>query len=269
MRIDARVFVERMTLPVWQASAAARWLEGRVENTPKRDEETDAKSALTDADCVSQEILLSALREFFPRLEVEAEEDTPLVAAFAGNRSDDRVIVDPIDGTLRYVRRDGLYSIIVGLERDGRPEAAVVAVPQEHVVVRAVRGGGAEVSHAQGPFRPARFEGGERLLVSHRLSESAEAEFRGGGFTLLKAAGGAIGVAPLLEKTLGAIRVSQRPDGLSRRAWIAALPTREAGGAVAALDGPFPESFCEGVRTVVLASGERELDEMRRSLAAS
>jgi hypothetical protein len=47
------------------------------------------------------------------------------------------------------------------------------------------------------------------------------------------------------------------------------LPTREAGGAVAALDGPFPESFCEGVRTVVLASGERELDEMRRSLAAS
>ena len=43
----------------------------------------------------------------------------------------------------------------------------------------------------------------ERLLVSHRLSERAEADFHGRGITLLKAAGGAIGIAPLLEKTLG------------------------------------------------------------------
>ena len=66
MRIDPRDFVERMTLPVWQAAAATRWLEGRVDNRPKLDEDTDEKSALTDADCISQEILLTALREFFP-----------------------------------------------------------------------------------------------------------------------------------------------------------------------------------------------------------
>lgn len=268
MRIDAREFVERMTLPVWQASAAARWLEGRVENTPKRGQENDEKSALTDADCVSQEILLVALREFFPQVELEAEEDTPGVAAFAGNRSDDRVVLDPIDGTLRYVQRDGLYSIIVGLEREGRADAAVIAVPQEHVVVRAVRGGGAELSHAQGPFRPARLDGGERLLVSHRLSDAAESDFRGRGLQLMKAAGGAIGVAPLLEKTLGAIRISKRVGGLSRRAWISALPTQEAGGAVASLEGPFPERYSDGVRTVLLAAGEAELDAIRRSIAS-
>ena len=268
MRIDAREFVERMTLPVWQASAAARWLEGRVENRPKHDEQTDEKSALSDADCVSQEILLVALREFFPAVEIEAEEDTPSAAAFHGNRSDDFVVVDPIDGTLRYLRGDGLYSIIVGLERGGRVEAAVIAVPQEEIVVRAVRGGGAEVSHAGGAFRAARFGGGERVLVSHRLADQAEAELRGRGRTLVKAAGGAIGVALLLEKTIGAIRISQREGGLSRRAWISALPTLEAGGAAAAIDGPFPEAYRPAVPGVIMAADEAGLEELRRSLAA-
>ncbi len=268
MRIDAREFVERMTLPVWQASAAVRWLEGRVENRPKRDEHADEKSALSDADSVSQEILLVALREFFPGVEIEAEEDTPTAAAFAGNRSDDFVVVDPIDGTLRYLRGDGLYSIIVGLEHAGRVEAAVVAVPQEEIVVRAARGGGAEVSHAGGAFRAARFDGGERVLVSHRLAEETEVELRGRGRTLSKASGGAIGVAPLLEKTLGAIRISQRADGLSRRAWISALPTLEAGGVAVAIDGPFPERYRPGVPGVIMAAGEAGLEELRRSLAA-
>ena len=208
------------------------------------------------------------MRELFPDVEIEAEEDTPTVAAFAGNRSDDFVVVDPIDGTLRYVRRDGLYSIIVGLERQGRPEAAVIAVPQEEILVRAVRGGGAEISHAGGPFRPARLEGGERLLLSHSLGTNAEAELQAKGLTGLKAAGGAIGVAPLLEKTLGAIRVSQRPAGLSRRAWIAALPTLEAGGVVAAIDGPFPEAWRDGVRGVILAPSDADLDLLRGILAA-
>ncbi len=269
MRIDPRDFVERMTLPVWQAAAATRWLEGRVDNRPKLGEDTDEKSALTDADCISQEILLTALREFFPDVEIEAEEDTPTVAAFAGNRSDDFVVVDPIDGTLRYLRGDGLYSIIVGLEREGRPDAAVIAVPQEEVLVRAVRGGGAEISHAGGPFRPARLEGGERLLVSHRLGSQAEAELQARGLTELKASGGAIGVAPLLEKTLGAIRVSQRPAGLSRRAWIAALATLEAGGVVVAIDGPFPEAYRDGVPGVILAPNGADLDLLRSILAVS
>jgi 3'-phosphoadenosine 5'-phosphosulfate (PAPS) 3'-phosphatase len=268
MRIDAREFVERMTLPVWQASAVARWLEGRVENTPKLDEETDEKSALTDADCVSQEILLVALREFFPGVEVDAEEDTPSVEAFAGSRSDDRVVVDPIDGTLRYVRRDGLYSIIVGLEREGRTEAAVIAVPQEQVLVRAVRGAGAEISHAQGPFRAARFQTGERLLVSHRLGDGAEAELARQGVQLVKAAGGAIGVAPLLEKTRGAVRISQRAGGLSRRAWTSALPTQEAGGVVEALDGGFPEAYREGTRGVIVAPDAAGAAALRRVLEA-
>ena len=81
MQVDAREFVERMALPVWQAASVVRWLEGRVENVPKRDESTAEKSALTWADCVSQEILLSALRDFFPGVEIEAESGQTILEA--------------------------------------------------------------------------------------------------------------------------------------------------------------------------------------------
>jgi 3'-phosphoadenosine 5'-phosphosulfate (PAPS) 3'-phosphatase len=135
--IRAREFVERMTLPVWQATAAVRWLEGRVRNRPKSAEATPEKAALTDGDCVSQEILLVALRAHFPWVSVFVEEDTPSAEAFAANRSDETVVIDPIDGTARYLRGDGPYAILVGLERDGLVEAMLVAVPQFGVMVRA------------------------------------------------------------------------------------------------------------------------------------
>jgi len=270
MRIDAREFIQALTLPMWQAAAAVRWLEGRVENRPKLDEDSEAKSALTDADCVSQEILLEALRAYYPSVEVEAEEDTPCLAAFASNRSADRVVVDPIDGTLRYVRRDGLYSIIVGLEREGCVQAALVAVPQEDVLIRASRGGGAEIAYGGGEFRRAVLSAeSTRLLVSHGLDERAERALADLGLSQVRASGGAIGVSPLLDRTLGAIRISQREEGLSRRAWIAALATQEAGGVTEALDGPMPASYCEGVRGVLMAATSAQLCELRRVLEAS
>ena len=172
MRISGGQFADQMTLPLRQAMAAVVWLEGRVPNVHKPHEASEAKAALTDADCVSQEILLTALREYFPEVALEAEEDTPAVKAFAANDSPHTVHVDPIDGTLRYLRRDGPYAIIVGLEYEGRVEASLVAVPQENVLIRAVLGGGAEISLGGGPFAPALLQGsGTRVLVSHAVPE--------------------------------------------------------------------------------------------------
>ena len=93
-RISAREFVERMTLPLWQAAAVVRWLEGRVENVPKPTEVSPAKAALTDGDCVSQEILLTALHAHYPWVEIEAEEDTPTAQRFSANRTPDRVLIE-------------------------------------------------------------------------------------------------------------------------------------------------------------------------------
>ncbi len=268
-RISGREFVERMTLPVWQAAAAVRWLEGRVENFPKQDAPTPAKAALTYGDCVSQEILLTALHAHYPWVEIEAEEDTPTAQRFAANRTPDRVLIDPIDGTLRYVQRDGYYAVLLGLEREGRVEAALIALPQEDLVVRAVRGEGAEVARAGGSFEPvsaAQEPGGDRLLVSYDLPPGVAPRLRAEGYDLVRAAGGAIGIAPLLSDAFGAIRTSPDPAGVSRRTWVSTLATLEAGGSVETITGPFPERYVPGISGVLVAPGPGEISALRKLL---
>jgi fructose-1,6-bisphosphatase/inositol monophosphatase family enzyme len=264
--VSAREFVERMTLPVWQATAAVRWLEGRVRNRPKADEVTHEKAALTDGDCVSQEILLVALRAHFPWVSVFVEEDTPSAEAFAANRSVQTVVIDPIDGTARYLRGDGPYAILIGLEREGRVEAALVAVPQFGVLVRATRGGGAEVARlgAESAFAPARaVRGGSQLLVSHGLPQEIRARVNAALWKPVVAAGAAIGIAPLLDSVGGGVRISTEPDGLSRRAWIAGLATLEAGGCVETLTGALPERFEPGVRGVLVGATPDDVARLR------
>src|SRR5262245_61069775 len=257
-----------MTLPVWQATAAVRWLEGRVRNRPKSDEPTPEKAALTDGDCVSQEILLVALREHFPRVSVFVEEDTPSAESFAGNRSAQTVVIDPIDGTARYLRGDGPYAILVGLEQEGRVEAALIAVPQFGVMVRATRGGGAEIAAVGGEFVPARAAiRGPQLLVSHGLPQEVRARVNAALLKPIVAAGAAIGIAPLLEGVSGGLRMSAESQGLSRRAWIAGLVTREAGGCVETLDGALPERFRPGVRAVLVGADKRDVEKLRELVA--
>ena len=248
--------------------AAVRWLEGRVRNRPKLDEVRPEKAALTDADCVSQEILLIAVAARFPWVELNVEEDTPQVERFSRNRSASSVVIDPIDGTLRYLLGDGPYAILVGLEHEGRVEAALVGLPQSDTLVRAVRGGVAEISIRDAPFRKAHAErGGSEVLVSPGLSPDVRERLEGRGHNLVTAAGGAIGVAPLLEGVCGAVRLSAAPEGLSRRAWLSALPTLEAGGTVASSHGEFPERYEPDVPGVIVGANVEEVRQLRASLA--
>ncbi len=264
MGIAGDEFVSRMTLPVRQAMAAVRWLEGRVANRPKLEEETAAKAALTDADCVSQEILLTALREHYPWVRIEAEEDTPTVKAFAANDSPYHVVIDPVDGTLRYLRGDGLYAILVGLEHEGRVEASLVALPQLDLLFRAVRGGGVQVARGAAEFERAHGEPrGARVVVSPNLPESMRARLGEAGFAPVLGAGGAIAVSPLLPVTFGGVRRAPDEKGLSRRAWVALLPTLEAGCPVEGLRGPFPEVYRAGVPGLRVAADAASLERLR------
>jgi fructose-1,6-bisphosphatase/inositol monophosphatase family enzyme len=262
-----REFAEALTGSVWAAAAAVRWLAGRVHNAPKLHEATPSKQALTEADCVSQEILLCGLRERFPWIELDAEEDTPGVQVFAANRSEYRAIIDPIDGTLHYLDRDGVYAILVGLEQHGRVEASLVALPESDLLIRAVRGQGAEIAWSGGPFRPlVSPSGGRRLLISKSLRAESQDDLCKQGYELAAACGGAIGVAPLLPGTGGAVRISDQPDGLSRRTWVATLATLEAGGVVETLAGPFPTRYEPGIRGVLVAPNSSTLEELRQIL---
>jgi 3'(2'), 5'-bisphosphate nucleotidase len=95
----------------------------------------------TAADRQSQEIILGHLHGAFPGDALCAEEETATLraAAHTGARL---WIVDPIDGTRGFARKNGEFSVMVAFVDDGRPAVGIVLEPATNRLTYAVRGEG-------------------------------------------------------------------------------------------------------------------------------
>src|SRR6185312_1069439 len=95
----------------------------------------------TEADRQAQETILSFLKRLFPKDALCAEERT---AALAGVSSVGRRlwIVDPIDGTRGFARKNGEFSVMIAFVEDGRIGAGVVLEPAKDRTTWAARGHG-------------------------------------------------------------------------------------------------------------------------------
>jgi hypothetical protein len=267
--VDPVQFVEILSGPLRQAASIARALEGRVPNTPKRGESTAVKQALTVADTATQEAILVPLFEHFPQVALEAEEDTETAEHFAAT-GPERVVCDPIDGTLHsYLRGEGPYAIMIGLEREGRYEAALVALPREGLFFDAVRGAGARVAKAGFAPREARVhEPGNRVLVSHGMPEPVFDFLRDHGWDPVPACGGAIAVAPLVKGVRAGLRWGKAEQGISIRGRIGLLIAREAGMCVrGAGSAAFPDDLDTPAPALLVASSEEDLAVLDAALS--
>jgi len=95
----------------------------------------------TEADRQSQEVILKLLRERFPGDALCAEEETPSLAGVA--RLGRRLwIIDPIDGTRGFARKNGEFSVMIGFVEAGRPIVGVVLEPAKSRLTYAVEGRG-------------------------------------------------------------------------------------------------------------------------------
>ncbi|HMC67451.1 MAG TPA: inositol monophosphatase family protein, partial [Gemmataceae bacterium] len=95
----------------------------------------------TEVDRQAQEIILSHLRKAFPNDGFCAEEATPTLSNAA--RTGDRLwIIDPIDGTRGFARKNGEFSVMVAFVDRGEPAVGVVLEPSHRRLTYAVRGGG-------------------------------------------------------------------------------------------------------------------------------
>ncbi len=269
---DPSGFVRAMAPALRQAASIARALEGRVANRPKKGESTAVKAALTVADSACQEAVLVRLREAFPEISLEAEEETPLVSEFAAG-ADSLVVIDPIDGTLRfYLEGMGPYGVLIGLAIGGEYRAALVALPREGYVFEASRGGGASFEPSDGVVsRPAELQRrGERVLVSPDLPEPALEVLRAGGLDPTPACGGAVSVAPLIPGVRAGLRLvlGEAPQ-LSTRGRIGALIAAEAGALVRIEGGePLPSQIRAPARALLVACDERDMGLLEKALAA-
>lgn len=113
------------------------------------------RSPCTEADLAAQRMIDAGLSALTPRWPMLGEESGPDV--FAQRRAWSTLwLVDPLDGTREFVKRNGEFSVNIALIEDGEPVLGVVAAPARSMLYAAARGCGAFRRGADGVRTPIR-----------------------------------------------------------------------------------------------------------------
>jgi 3'(2'), 5'-bisphosphate nucleotidase len=116
----------------------------------------DDETPLTQADLASHRLIVEALARRTPQLPVLSEEAAQV--PFATRRGWERYwLVDPLDGTREFVKRNGEFTVNIALVEGHRPVLGVVHAPVPGLSWGAARGCGA-----------FRFDGAARVAVRTR-----------------------------------------------------------------------------------------------------
>jgi len=131
------------------------------------------KSPVTEADLRSHRILVDGLREQFPSIPVLSEESSRVAPYVERSRWGEFWLVDPLDGTKEFLKRNGQFTVNVALVRDGRPVAGVVYAPASELLYYSTLEG--EGFQAKGDAPPAKLAQrrppeGDTLVVVGSLS---------------------------------------------------------------------------------------------------
>lgn len=139
----------------------------------------DDKSPLTEADCRSHRIIVDSLKKAWP--------DIPVVSEESGRQKDFAVrsgwrrfwLVDPLDGTKEFVKRNGEFTVNIALVEDRFPVLGVIYVPVSGALYYGARGMGAW--RKAGPAEDAKrirarnIAEGEPLTIVQSRSHPSEA----------------------------------------------------------------------------------------------
>jgi 3'(2'), 5'-bisphosphate nucleotidase len=109
-------------------------------------------SPLTAADRAAHELIVSALHELTPAIPVWSEESASI--EYADRAGWDRFwLVDPLDGTREFIKRNGEFTVNIALIENHDPVLGVVHVPVKQQDYAGFRGGGARIIEAGGTAR--------------------------------------------------------------------------------------------------------------------
>lgn len=99
-------------------------------------------SPLTLADKASHEVIMEGLKKYFPDMPVISEEgkDVPYEER---SRWNEYWLVDPLDGTKEFIKRNGEFTVNIALIRNGEAVAGVVYVPAKDILYYGSREDGA------------------------------------------------------------------------------------------------------------------------------
>ncbi len=135
-------------------------------------------SPLTLADSAAHQIILQDLKRFFPELPVISEEQKNLDYEIRKNW-DRTWMVDPLDGTKEFIRKNGEFTVNIALIEDGRPVFGIVYLPAKKQLYYGMEGKGAfyrtgDAEHKINVNPPEK--GGKLILAGSRSHQSPEIE---------------------------------------------------------------------------------------------
>ncbi len=189
---------------------------------------------VTVADRASERAVIARLRADFPDAAILAEE-----SGRTAGTSDERWIIDPLDGTTNYAHGYPLYCVSIAYERAGELLAGVVYAPALGECFAAERGGGARLGDA-----PIRVSTIDRIADAMVCTGFHPADFARNAAFFARASGHAQAVRRDGSAALDLAFVAcGRFDGFwefDLHAWDVAAGTllvHEAGGTITRVDG--------------------------------
>ena len=111
------------------------------------------KSPVTDADHAAELVIVAGLRALTPGLPVVAEEE--MAAGHVPELDGGPFwLVDPLDGTKEFIKRNGEFTVNIALIENGRPTLGIVLAPATGLLWRGAAGLGADKREGNGAFVP-------------------------------------------------------------------------------------------------------------------
>ena len=134
------------------ATRAGEVLMDRYERLERIDHKS-ARDVVTEADHLSEELIIDAIRALHPADAILAEEsgEHRAIAGDAPTSGRGRLwIIDPLDGTVNYANGIPFFCVSIGLIVDGRPSVGVVHDPTRGETFAATADGPAMLTAALG-----------------------------------------------------------------------------------------------------------------------
>lgn len=135
-------------------------------------EHKDDRSPLTAADLAAHHCIIAGLGKLTPELPILSEESATIT--WEERRQWSRYwLVDPLDGTREFVKRNGEFTVNIALIEGDRSVLGVVQAPVTGAIAWAWHGGGAWMATADGePVRCQTRERADPLIVAGSRSHA-------------------------------------------------------------------------------------------------
>jgi 3'(2'), 5'-bisphosphate nucleotidase len=110
-------------------------------------------SPLTMADHEANKIIVEALEKYFPEIPIISEEEKAIPYETRKNWSI-CWLVDPLDGTKEFIKRNGEFTVNIALIENGKPVLGVIYAPVPDIMYFGKRGQGAWKEEEKGKRQP-------------------------------------------------------------------------------------------------------------------